>query len=78
MFHSFKFYRRPYDLDSKFKVGLKYLLHQGLSEPEFYADLVYKLQKKNISRADFSDQFRKVIMRYKRIGYNITVMRQSA
>ena len=30
------------------------------------------------SRADFSDQFRKVIMHYKRIGYNINVMRQSA
>ena len=28
--------------------------------------------------ADFSDQFRKFIMRYKRIGYNLNVMRQSA
>ena len=28
--------------------------------------------------ADFSDQFRKTIMRYKRIGYNLNVMRQSA
>ena len=27
---------------------------------------------------DFSDQFRKSIMRYKRIGYNVNVMRQSA
>ena len=27
---------------------------------------------------DFSSQFRKVIMRYKRIGYNLNVMRQSA
>ena len=26
---------------------------------------------------DFSDQFRKTIMRYKRIGYNLNVMRQS-
>ena len=26
----------------------------------------------------FSGQFRKVIMRYKRIGYNLNVMRQSA
>ena len=29
-------------------------------------------------RADFSDQFRKIIVRYKRIGYNINIMRQSA
>ena len=28
--------------------------------------------------ADFSDQFRKIMMRYKRIGYNLNVMRQSA
>ena len=27
---------------------------------------------------DFSNQFRKNIMRYKRIGYNLNVMRQSA
>ena len=27
---------------------------------------------------DFSDQFRKIIMRYKRIGYTLNVMRQSA
>ena len=27
---------------------------------------------------DFSDQFRKIIMRYKRIGYNLNVIRQSA
>ena len=27
---------------------------------------------------DFSDQFRKIIMRYKRIGYNLNVMRHSA
>ena len=36
-----KFYRRYYDLISKFQVGLKSLLRQGLSEPDFYGDLVY-------------------------------------
>ena len=39
-----KFYRRYYDLISKFHVRFKSLLHQGLSEPEFYCDLVYKLK----------------------------------
>ena len=39
-----KFYRRHYELISKFNVGLKLLLHQGLSEPEFYGDLVYKFK----------------------------------
>ena len=37
-----------------------------LSEPEFYGDLVYKF-KKIVGRVDFSDQFRKFIVRYKRI-----------
>ena len=72
-----KFYRRHYELISKFNVGLKSLLHQGLSEPEFYGDLVYKF-KKIRGMTDFSDQFRKIIMRYKRTGYNLNVMRQSA
>ena len=40
-----KFYRRHYELVSKFSVGLKTFLHQGLSEPEFYGDLVYKFKK---------------------------------
>ena len=40
-----KFYRRYYDLISKFQVGLKSLLRQGLSEPEFSGDLEYKLKK---------------------------------
>ena len=39
-----KFYRRHYELVSKSSVGLKTLLHQGLSEPEFFGDLVYKLK----------------------------------
>ena len=63
------FYRRHYELVSKFKVGLKSVLQP---EPEVYGDL-----KKIVRRADFSDQFRKFIMRYKRTGYNINVMRQS-
>ena len=62
---------------SKYNVGLKTLLSEGLSEPEFYGDLVYKFKKlKGIN--DFSFQFRKIITRYRRIGYNLNVMRQSA
>ena len=40
-----KFYRRYYNLISKFQVGLKSLLRHGLWEPEFYGDLVYRLKK---------------------------------
>ena len=41
-----KFNLRHYELVSKFNVGLKTRLHQSLSEPEFYGDLVYKFKKK--------------------------------
>ena len=45
---------------------------------------LYINSKKIVGRADFSDQFKKkiyiyiYIVRYKRIGYNINIMRQSA
>ena len=51
-----KFNRRYYDLISKFQVGLKSLLRQGLSEPDFYGDLVYKV-KKIVGSDNFSAQF---------------------
>ena len=40
-----KFYRSHFDKVSKYSVGLKTLLLQGLSEPEFYSDLVYNSEK---------------------------------
>ena len=72
-----KFYRRYYDLISKFQAGLKSLLDQGLSEPEFYGDLVYKL-KKIVGSNKFSAQFIKIIYHYKKIGYNTNVLQQTA
>ena len=72
-----KLYRRYYDLISKFKIGLKTLLRQGLSEPDFYGDLVYEL-KKIICSNNFSAQFIKIISHYKKIGYNINVLQQTA
>ena len=72
-----KFYQRYYDLISKFQVGLKYLLRQGLSDPGFFGDLVYKL-KKIVGSYDFSAQFIKMISHYKKIGYNINVLQQTA
>ena len=65
------------DIVSKYNVGLKTLLLQGLSEPEFYGDLVYKFRK-IIGKIDFPYHFKKIIVRYKKIGYNINVMRQTA
>ena len=68
-----KFYRCHYESISEFNIRLKILLHQGLSEPESYDDLVYKF-KKIIGRTDFSDQFRKMIICHKRIGYDFYAM----
>ena len=34
--------------------------------------------RKIVGKTEFSDQFKNNIMRYKRIGYNVDVMRQSA
>ena len=72
-----KFYRRYYDLISKFQIGLKSLLRQGLSEPEFYGDLVYEL-KKIVGFNNFSAQFIKIISHYKKVSYNISVFQQTA
>ena len=62
---------------SKYNVGLKRLLQEGLSEPEFYGDLVYKFRK-IICKNDFPYHFKKIIVRYEKIGYNIDVLRQTA
>ena len=72
-----KFYRQYYDLISKFQAGLKSLLCEGLSEPEFYTDLIYKL-KKIVGSNNFSAQFINIISHYKKIGYNINVLQQTA
>ena len=69
----FIFFRRYYDLIFKFKVGLKSLLRQELSQPDFYGDLMYKL-KKIVGSNNFSAHFIKIISHYKKIGYNINVL----
>ena len=72
-----KFYRRHFDIVSKYNVGLKSLLLQGLSDPEFYGDLVYKFRK-IIGKSDFPYHFKKIIVLYKKTGYNIDVLRNMA
>ena len=42
-----KFYRRHFDIVSKFNVELKTLLLQDLSELDFDGDLMYKCRKNN-------------------------------
>ena len=40
-------------------------MHQGISEPIFYGDLVYKF-KRIVGKPKFSDQFKKIIKRLKK------------
>ena len=68
-----KFYQRHLDIVSKYDVGLKPFLLQGLSEPEFYGDLVYKFRK-IIGKNNFPYHFKKIIVHYKTIGYDINAL----
>ena len=72
-----KTFSKFYDLISKLQIGLKSLLRQGLSEPEFYGDLVYKL-KKIVGFNNFLVQFIKITSHYKKIDYNIYELQQTA
>ena len=69
--------RRHSALLEKHSVSLKTLLQQGILEPEFYGGLVYRFRK-NVGKSNFSEQFRKLINRYKKIGYSLDIMRQTA
>ena len=44
----------------KYNICLKTLLQQGISEPVFYGDLVYKFQR-IVGKPNSSDQFKKII-----------------
>ena len=65
-----KLYHRHLELIVKYNIGLKTLLQQGISEPIFYGDLVYKF-KRIVGKSNFSDLFKKIVKRYIRVGYNL-------
>ena len=56
--------------------ALPLILQQGISEPIFHGDLVYKF-KKVVGKPNCNDQFKKKIKPYK-VGYNLDIMRKSA
>ena len=57
-----KFYRRVSDTQN---LLLKALLQHDISDPVFYGDLVYKF-KRIVGKANFSDQSKNIIKRYKK------------
>ena len=55
-----KFYHSHSELIVKYNIGLKKtLLQQGISEPIFYGDLVYKF-KRIVGKSNLSDQFKNI------------------
>ena len=60
-----EFYHRHSELIVKYNIGLKTPLQQGISEPIFYGDLVYKF-KRIVGKPRLSDQLKKIIKRYKK------------
>ena len=70
-----KFYRRHFELIEKYHVSLKKLMQQGICNPEFYGDLVYKFKK--IMGNPNSDLSKCIVSRFKRAGYTLDIMRQT-
>ena len=68
-----KFYHRHSELIVKYNIGLKTLLQQSISEPIFFGDLVYKF-KRIVGKSNFSDQLKKMVKRYIRVGYNLDIV----
>ena len=52
-------------------------MQQGICNPEFFRDLVYKF-KKIIRNPNFSDLFKRIVNRFRRAGYTLDIMRQTA
>ena len=49
---------------------------QGICNPGFYGDLVYKF-KKIIGNPNFSNLFKRIVNRFKRAGYSLDIKRQT-
>ena len=61
----------------KYHVNLKKLTQQGICNPEFYGDLVNKF-KKIIGNPNFSNGFKRFVNLFKRAGYTLDIMQQTA
>ena len=58
-------------------MSVKKLMQQGICNPEFYGDLVYKFEK-IIENPNFSKLLKRIVNRFKRAGYSLDIMRQTA
>lgn len=72
-----KFYFRNLNLISKYKWNLKALLTQGISHPEFYGDVIYKLRN-IIGHSHFHTLFPKRMKHFLKRGYDPTILQHTA
>ena len=73
-----KFYCRHFELIEKYHVSLKKTYaRRYICNPEFYGDLVYSF-KKIIGDPNFSNLLKRRVNRFKRAGYSLDIMRQTA
>ena len=72
-----KFYRRHFELIEKYHVSLEKLMQQGICNPEFYGNLVYKF-KKIIGNPNLSNLFKRIVNRFKRARYTLDITRLTA
>ena len=72
-----KFYYRHIELIKKYHVSQKKIMQQGICNPEFYGELVYKF-KKIIGNPNLSNLLKHIVNCFKRAGYSLDIMRQTA
>ena len=72
-----KFYRKNNTLLEKYHTSLKVLLKEGISQPSFYGDVVYKLRRIS-GLVDFSNRFTKLIGKYVGKGYDPLILQCTA
>ena len=52
-------------------------MQHGICNPEFYGNLVYKF-KKIIGIPNFSNHLKRIVNHFRRAGYSLDIMRQTA
>ena len=72
-----KFYHRNLPLISKYKCNLKSFLRQGISHPEFYGDVIYKLRK-ILGHTHFENLFIKRIKKFLKRDYDPIILQRTS
>ena len=52
-------------------------MQQGIHNPEFYGDFLYKFNK-IIGNPNFYNLFKRIVNRFKRAGYTLDIIQQTA